>query len=264
MTDINYDALYREHIHYSNVRAETYGFDSEQSGWLTLEERENIAAFLNPSINDDLLEIGSGCGDIALFFSKKYHCRVIAVDKSPFGVSRGREKVAIQGLSHLVDFESLELHSELPFPDHTFSCIVSVDVFCHIDNRPNLLRECWRLLRPDGKLFFTDSMIITGIISNADLQTRSSFGYYEFTTEHANTSLILDAGFEIANVIDSTANVTRLSHRWRQARERYKEEIEKIEGEEAFSRFQEYLRVTHFLALEERLRRNSYYCVKTS
>ncbi|MCL5432980.1 MAG: class I SAM-dependent methyltransferase [Patescibacteria group bacterium] len=43
----------------------------------------------------------------------------------------------------------------LPFPDNTFSTIISISTFEHIKNTKKLLKECYRVLKPDGLLIAT-------------------------------------------------------------------------------------------------------------
>jgi SAM-dependent methyltransferase len=43
----------------------------------------------------------------------------------------------------------------LPFPDNTFDCIFSSEVFEHIFNLEEIMKELYRVLKPNGKIFVT-------------------------------------------------------------------------------------------------------------
>src|SRR5262245_41624409 len=45
---------------------------------------------------------------------------------------------------------------------------------CHIRNRLEVLADCHRVLRPRGRMLFTDAMIVTGLVSQDELALRSS------------------------------------------------------------------------------------------
>ena len=51
---------------------------------------------------------------------------------------------------------------------------------CHIANRLEVLGEWHRVLRPGGRMLFTDAMIVTGLVSQEELAVRSSIGWYLF------------------------------------------------------------------------------------
>ena len=53
-------------------------------------------------------------------------------------------------------------------------------------------------------MLFSDALIIGGIISQDEIATRSSIGYYLFSPAGENERLILQAGFTDLKVEDTT------------------------------------------------------------
>ena len=51
--------------------------------------------------------------------------------------------------------------TRLSFPDNQFDCLLSFDVFGHIPNVRQALQECWRVLKPQGSLFFSVPFVKT-------------------------------------------------------------------------------------------------------
>lgn len=70
--------------------------------------------------------------------------------------------------------------TNLTFKDNTFNCIASCDVLEHIPNYKKALKECHRVLKPNGRFIFTIPFLInskTNII-RAELQNDNSTIYF--------------------------------------------------------------------------------------
>ncbi|MCL4354081.1 class I SAM-dependent methyltransferase [Patescibacteria group bacterium] len=93
-----------------------------------------------------ILDIGCGFGEFAQAFVD---------DKIDVGVDINARDLYIA--SKTGKFKNLLLADarDLPFPDNTFSTIMSVSTFEHIDNPKKLLKECYRVLKNNGKLVVT-------------------------------------------------------------------------------------------------------------
>ena len=55
---------------------------------------------------------------------------------------------------------------------------------------------------------------------------------FVFLPRGLNEELIVKAGFRIVSQTDVTENAVLVSHRWRAARERFRDDLIRIEGEE--------------------------------
>jgi SAM-dependent methyltransferase len=151
---------------------------------------------------------------------------------------------------------------QLPFSDETFDAAYSNDAFCHIPNRLGLLRECRRVLKPGARLLFSDALVISGAVTNEEIFTRSSIGYYLFVPRGENERLIREAGFAVIEVRDTTQQAAAISERWREARARQKNALLKIEGAANFEGLQRFLACVHTLTAESRLTRFVYVAAK--
>jgi hypothetical protein len=74
--------------------------------------------------------------------------------------------------------------------------------------------------------------------------------------------LLEDAGFEVISVEDKTDNMAVMARNWLNVRDRYSEELKKVEGEEAFSGTQIFFEVAANIAEERRLSRFAFHAVK--
>jgi hypothetical protein len=99
---------------------------------------------------------------------------------------------------------------------------------------------------------------VTGLVSNAELATRSSTGYFEFCPPGVNEHLIRQAGFELVRTDDVTENEVNVSKRWHAARQERAAQLIPLEGEATFAGLQRFLATVHTLTSERRLSRFAY------
>ena len=244
------------------VRQETYGEDLGQSSWLTAEEWRGFAAQLGIGAETDVLEVGSGSGGPAVFLAQTLGCRVTGVDLNEHGVRNARVLAETRGVEGRVDFQTVDASQPLPFPPDRFDVIVSNDAMCHIRNRVAVLQDWFRVLRPGGRVLFTDAMVITGIVSHEEFATRSSIGFYLFVPPGENERLLKSTGFRVISVEDVTANAAEVAHRWHEARGRHRAVLESREGQQNFEGLQRFLACVHTLSVERRMSRFAYLAEK--
>ena len=101
-----------------------------------------IAAVL-PHLRGRVLDVGCGTNDLLV----RYRTRSTEPEA---GDSVGVDVFDWPGADLLV-----EDSSDLPWPDASFDTIAIVASLNHIPNRRQVLRECRRLIRPDGQLVVT-------------------------------------------------------------------------------------------------------------
>jgi hypothetical protein len=118
------------------------------------------------------------------------------------------------------------------------------------------------VVRPGGRVLFTDAMVLTGLVSNEELATRSSIGFYLFLPPGVNERLLERAGFTLLEVLDLTEAAAQVALRWHDARARYREALIAREGAANFEGLQRFLLGTHTLSAERRLSRFAYLAEK--
>jgi hypothetical protein len=130
-----------------------------------------------------------------------------------------------------------------------------MDSMNHFRNRLATLKEWHHVLRKGKRALFTDPVVITGPVSNEELAARSNIGFFLFVPLEVTIKLIQEAGFTLVRCEDVTGNIELTSGRWHASREKHRDELIKIEGEERFHGLQTFFSTVHKLTRERRLSR---------
>jgi SAM-dependent methyltransferase len=243
----------------ASVRSETFGEDIGQNSWVTADEYDRFIDWLLLSPASHVLEVASGSGGPALYLARKSGCRVTGVDVNPSGIATAIQAARRQGSDSRSNFEVADATAPLPFVDHQFDALLCIDSMNHFPNRLETLREWRRVLKPGGRAIFTDPVVITGPVTNEELVQRSSIGLFVFTPRSLNEELIAEAGLRLVRQLDVTENAAVVSRRWREARQRFREDLLPIEGDERYEGVQKFLASVHRLTHERRLSRIAYF-----
>jgi ubiquinone/menaquinone biosynthesis C-methylase UbiE len=243
---------------YRQVRIDTYGEDFGQTSWVSTEESRQIPLMLNLTAQCSVLEVGCGSGAYALFIAESVGCTIVGLDINAPGIQNASQLAARRELASRARFQQCDASQDLPFEDQTFDAVFSNDVLCHLGGRFNVLCEIFRVLKPGGRMLFSDALVIGGLLSNEEIATRSSIGYYVYSPPGENERLLERAGFQNIRVTDTTETASQIAKRWREAREKRNDELKTAEGGSNFEGLQRFLSCVHLLTSERRLLRYVY------
>jgi len=246
------------------IRRAVFGEDIGQNSWLTADEYRRFFKWLELDSSSNVLEIACGSGGPALFMARTTGCRVLGIDNNENGFATANKMAEEQGLASKARFQLLDASQPLRFENETFDSIVCIDAINHLPNRSRVLAEWRRVLKPNGRLLFTDPIVVTGLLSAGEIAVRSSIGYFLFVPVGENERLLKEAGFELLRREDVTENEAQVSKRWHDARAQRRSDLIKIEGEDTFERLQRFLAVVYRLSSERRLSRFVFVAGKTN
>lgn len=150
-----------------------------------------------------VLDLGAGYGGSGRYLAERFGCKVVCLNLSETQNDLNRKLTKEAGLEDLVsvvygDFENV------PDPDGSYDIVWSQDAFLHSGNRPKVLDEVKRLLKPGGQLVFTDPMqsdgcppgVLQPVLDRIKLETLGSFAFYRKELEKR--------GFREENIEDLT------------------------------------------------------------
>ena len=259
-----YDSAYENYASeaYRQVRIETYGEDFGQTSWVTTEESRQIPRLLDIGPRSYVLEVGCGSGGYALHLVETLGCRLLGLDLNAPGVRNANQLAQARGLASQARFEQFDAAQPLPFDGASFDAVFANDVLCHLPDRPEVLAEIFRILKPGGRMLFSDALVVGGLLTHEEIAIRSSIGFYVYSPPGENERLLERAGFRQIHATDTTASAALIAQRWRDAREQRKEELTAAEGSANFEGLQRFLSCVGNLTREKRLLRYLYLASK--
>lgn len=248
---------------FQNIRVDTYGEDIGQFCWITAGEYRDFIQFLRTEPGDHVLDIASGSGGPAISLSRETGAFVHGIDINQKAVSTARMLAEREGMSSRLDFRHADARDGLPFDENKFQAVICIDSIQNIGHRQHLLRESYRVLKPGGQILYTDTHLVTGIITFDEIASRVNVKmHFDFTPPGENERLMEAAGFDLEISVDATENMALISKRMHDARGRYHDELMLVEDEVEFDDTQRFLLSLHLLASERRLSRFVYVAQK--
>lgn len=116
-----------------------------------LQGTQELAALLEPRAGEALLDIGSGIGGPARWIAKQYCCSVTGVDLTKVFCDAATELNAACGMTRRVRILQGSALA-LPLPDAGFDRAYSHGVLMNIEDKADVHREAFRVLKAGGRL----------------------------------------------------------------------------------------------------------------
>jgi SAM-dependent methyltransferase len=238
----------------AELRREAFGEDLGQQGWRTTEEQTGIVRLLGLAPDDRVLDVACGAGGPSLDLVERTGCRLTGLDLEAGALAYARARAAARGLGDQATFVRVDCGAPLPFADGGFDAVLCIDAIGHLPDRFGTLAEWARLLRPGGRLVFTDPAVLTGAVAKGELDIRA-IGFFLVVPPGLDEAAIQAAGLGLTYREDRTAAIARVAAGLHAARARRAAELEREEGAEWFGQRQRFLATAAELAESRRLSR---------
>ena len=248
---------------FAAIRRETYGEDIGQMSWVTIEEHDRFITWLALSPGHRVYEPACGTGGPSLRLAQRTGCSVRGVDRHAAAIALARSRAEDEGLLNRVSFDRADASARLDEPDRAYDGVICLDAVNHFPDRYTVLCEWARILKPGGRLVYTDPVVVTGPLSKDEVLVRASIAFFLFLPPGMNERLLQAAGFDLVAAHDHTENVATIASRWRAARQRREAELRRTLGDEAFEREQQFFEVAQRVAVERRLSRFAFHAVRS-
>lgn len=252
-----YGASYRNFADelYGDIRREAFGEDIGQTSWLTAEEQDLFLSWLHLTRASRLLDVACGSGKPTLRIAQKTGAHVTGIDLHEQGIVGAKAYAREIGYEARAHFYQADAAEALSFDAASFDAVTCIDAINHLPDRPRVLAEWRRMLKPGGRLLFTDPIVLTGPLTNQEIAVRASIGFFVFVPRGLDEALLREAGFDVERVEDRTSNMAGNATGWLAARAKREGDLRKIEGDDVFAGQQRFLEIAARLAGERRLSR---------
>jgi sarcosine/dimethylglycine N-methyltransferase len=196
---------------------------------------------------DDLvLDVCSGMGGPSRYLAWKSGCRVTGLDLTRSRVLGATELTQMAGLADRVQFVEGNALA-MPFADSSFTLAIGQEAFAHIPNKPELVSECARVLRPGGRLVFSD--ILTRQPLSADDAQRLFDGmrFSEIASVEGYTEWLQANGMRLVKAVDLSEEWTRILRERHAMYQSLEAQTVSLLGREHFDRYDR--AYAHFVGL---------------
>ncbi|HXX10168.1 MAG TPA: methyltransferase domain-containing protein [Burkholderiales bacterium] len=129
--------------------------EHDQDHFGGVEANEILATKAGIDRSHHVLDVCSGMGGPARYLAQRIGCRVTGLDLTRSRYDSAIRLTRLAGLAHLVDFR-LGDALQMPFDDGSFDVVIGQEAWCHVPDKPQLIAECARVVKPGGTIAFTD------------------------------------------------------------------------------------------------------------
>lgn len=149
--------------------AKNLGYDPKEIDSLPSSVTESFCGVGNPlglggfCAGQTVLELGSGPGMDSLLAARRVRPtgRVVGVDMCDEMIAKSRHNANLLGLNN-VEFVNAGIE-KLPLPDESVDVVISNGVFNLCPDKPRVLAEAFRVLRPGGRIQMADILLEEGV-----------------------------------------------------------------------------------------------------
>jgi tocopherol O-methyltransferase len=130
-----------------------YKLDRRQAQIDLIEELLLWSGYHESNPPQNIIDVGCGIGGSTLHLAQKFGSKATGITLSPVQASRAQERAIAAGLDGQVSF-AVANALEMPFEDDTFDLVWSLESGEHMPDKAKFLSECYRVLKPGGKMIF--------------------------------------------------------------------------------------------------------------
>lgn len=144
-----WEQTWGEHMHHGYYgRKGTYKLNRRQAQIDLIEELLTWGQIKQP---ESILDVGCGIGGSTLYLAEKYNATAKGITLSSIQATRATERARAAVLDSRVSFEVADALNT-PFADNSFDLVWSLESGEHMPDKARFLQECYRVLKPGGKL----------------------------------------------------------------------------------------------------------------
>ena len=135
---------------FDNISEDYDGLNRVISLGIDVSWRKKVVKLVGENNPQQILDIATGTGDLALMMSELNPKKIVGLDISEGMLQVGRQKIAKANLSNKIKMIVGDSEN-IPFPDNTFDAITVSFGVRNFENLDKGLTEILRVLKPGGK-----------------------------------------------------------------------------------------------------------------
>lgn len=179
-------------------------FPHDQDHYGGLAANDVLAARAGIGKDTRVVDFCAGLGGPSRYFAHRYGADVTGIELTPARVKGAQELTRRVGLQHRVRVIQGNV-MQVPLAAASVDVVVSQEALLHVPDKPRALAEAYRILKPGGRLVFTD-WVAHRPLSGADRELMwQGMAVAELYDLPAYSGLVQGSGFVMEGAEDLTA-----------------------------------------------------------
>jgi sarcosine/dimethylglycine N-methyltransferase len=190
--------------HLNDVEPEEL-FPHDQDHYGGISANDALAERAQIGRDSRVVDFCAGLGGPARYLAHRYGADVTGIELTPTRVNGAGELTRLVGLHNSVRVIEGNV-MQVPLPDGSVDVVVSQEALLHVPDKERALAEAYRILRPGGRIAFTD-WVAHRPLSNADKELMwQGMAVANLYSLHAYADIIRRTGFAVNSVEDLTVD----------------------------------------------------------
>ena len=190
--------------HLNDVEPEEL-FPHDQDHYGGISANDALAECAQIGRGSRVVDFCAGLGGPARYLAHRYGADVTGIELTPARVSGAGELTRLVGLQSSVRVIEGNV-MQVPLPDGSVDVVVSQEALLHVPDTERALAEAYRILRPGGRIAFTD-WVVHRPLSSADEELMwQGMAVANLYSLQAYADIIRRVGFAVNSVEDLTVD----------------------------------------------------------
>lgn len=156
-----------------------------------------------------VLEVGSGWGATARYLARAAGLQVTATNIENDHLIVARTLSELSGVHSLIAHEYADFHA-LPFPEEAFDAWWAQEATVHATDKYRMFSEAYRVLKPGGRIIFTDQTTNAHLCKADDLKRiKARHGADDIYDTSAFSNALRNVGFTSIKTADWSMHMNR-------------------------------------------------------